>query len=1569
MAIYKDYVGLNICIYDPIEADFGCRRATQKTSGNPKDYSTGSMTIRGQLKYIEDYSDHEFSPAIRSISKDAFGKSPSQGQFYGQDYWANLQGYLVPGLNNIVVKQSYSTQSYNDPPDANSNTSVLTMPNRTSKVAVLLNLHRNGPYGYGSWKQVRASKNPLIRFQKRHSVFTFVKSPGNTYVRRDVGKYIQQQDRNSSIIRTTEPGVHGNQYPLQLIAGINFHDDESTDPDEISTKGVELKMSFGNETVFFANNKNNLFFNTISETDENYENLKDLYLNGALERDDSPIDEFTLLNYKQTIFPKQRYAYLNRTRSRIYFINRFWNNSRTDRDQTPVSNPIMRGFHPDTVIMRQSKWPLDADVDFKEYGAATKTTSDEVDTYAYRIGGRPFKGGFGAQDGSGILQNTYNRYMRGGYLNKYLNPSPRTPYPGSPGTGSTFVDYSKLSNFLTAACGYSILHTWPSILSTTSPSGMRNIAEYNNDNVETNPLPPYYQYLTLPTASLFRGLAAWDAPAQSGKAPFYETYQDYNQDIKLKGQGYSIVPEFRISSHVKEYQTLGVTEELSSIFELSGAYHKQYTPVGAKYPTPSHVFYEDVNATTEKKDDFYEVLSTSDFLKHFDLIQKDHNGFVDPKLITLRCKAIKKFLPYEGFYPAQRTVDISRQFYDSYSDNIKFVITASGGGSSNSDKFAPQFIMNPLFSPGVLFNSIKSGVAVDYPICSPQDKMSSPQGWDPVGIKCDNAYNQQPNYLLENEGFMVDGTTPRADVKTFYTQRVPFEALVQPERYLANRNIGPTDPHPFALGRTSALDNGNNSRGKGQFQVYSQWNGIGDSLYKKMVHNFLAEVPNFFLRDQSFSTISSLESQDPNFGNAVSGSFYTMRIKMNRSTDGRNKSVLGFGRTALQTPQDIVIVDSSDLLQVNSGESRIENFTMYSRPTAFGPPSAADGESGFYSSLSEVQFESGSSEKYKIHGLGSPLGTNYPYTPPYYHGDAYCDLIFECTESKKYTVDEILSSVKEYPYYTRWWWPDENDAFRDLTGYRNDYPTGTLGSNPAPYGYIAQIPEINGPYSDYAGGPWDRLIRKGKIKVAGPYTPHHSRLKWADGPWPVNPDDGHTQIALRPYSTDEETGRWTDGWEYGTGSYKAHRYASGTKWGPQSPTLLNANALQLNSTLNLFGKAIIKERTSQADESQLITEVANSETNDAKSRWVIQTKFETPILNFNSYTNLSQSSCTTTHVGGEQVPRGMWHQYGLDDDPAKGIFMQVSDIPKEWLKGALGIGYPLQDKKVKSLKDLCGFSSDPIKLGQAATVKQIGEVVAAVPFVEKNGLRKFFTIPREDIDEVIASLRREVSPGVFVAGGAPSSGLSVVNMVKMMKKYVFPPSMDFVKYPQIQPFAMYLFEFTHNFTKQDLTDMWQNLSPKIGTSFEESEVSISHELLASELLGGGVQKNTISEKGDVNTSAEAPPVPSEVQWMIFKVKQRAESNYFDKVVQNVSTTTPLKKRLAKVQSPKTGEKYDITYNWPYDFFSLVELVKIDAEVSFAKTEEVGQDARQISTIKRKTKRVPSLVRKAFGKKR
>lgn len=35
----------------------------------------------------------------------------------------------------------------------------------------------------------------------------------------------------------------------------------------------------------------------------------------------------------------------------------------------------------------------------------------------------------------------------------------------------------------------------------------------------------------------------------------------------------------------------------------------------------------------------------------------------------------------------------------------------------------------------------------------------------------------------------------------------------------------------------------------------------------------------------------------------------------------------------------------------------------------------------------------------------------------------------------------------------------------------------------------------------------------------------------------------------------------------------------------------------------------------------------------------------------------------------------------------------------------------------------------------------------------------------------------------------------------------------------------------------------------------------------------------------------------------------------------------------------TGKKSDVSFNWPYDFFSMVELIKLDAEIEFSNVDE------------------------------
>ena len=104
--------------------------------------------------------------------------------------------------------------------------------------------------------------------------------------------------------------------------------------------------------------------------------------------------------------------------------------------------------------------------------------------------------------------------------------------------------------------------------------------------------------------------------------------------------------------------------------------------------------------------------------------------------------------------------------------------------------------------------------------------------------------------------------------------------------------------------------------------------------------------------------------------------------------------------------------------------------------------------------------------------------------------------------------------------------------------------------------------------------------------------------------------------------------------------------------------------------------------------------------------------------------------------------------------------------------------------------------------------------------------------------------------------------------------------------------------------------MWQNLSPEIGNKFEAKSVIASHRLSKNELMDGQISDN--------------------LRWMVFKVKQKALDNYFEMLntsVKEEGFDFTLEKGITKNKND-----FDYSYNWPYDYFSLVELVKMDAEI-------------------------------------
>ncbi len=355
---------------------------------------------------------------------------------------------------------------------------------------------------------------------------------------------------------------------------------------------------------------------------------------------------------------------------------------------------------------------------------------------------------------------------------------------------------------------------------------------------------------------------------------------------------------------------------------------------------------------------------------------------------------------------------------------------------------------------------------------------------------------------------------------------------------------------------------------------------------------------------------------------------------------------------------------------------------------------------------------------------------------------------------------------------------------------------------------------------------------------------------------------------------------------------------------------IESNSMQLDASLNLLAKAETKKIIYDANTGKpTIAE------DGGQAVLTVQTKFETPMLNF------AEVSVTNPTHGSASIPRGMWHQYAQPpSSPDIGVFLSINDVPDNYIENALG-GVPAS---TGSLIDLLGFKTEEQRLGEVSETKKISEAIVAIPYIEKGGERKFFEISRKVVDEALLD--------------NPTVSNSVKQMVDSMQKYILPPKLDFVENPDaVDPFAMYIFEFEHVLDRDDLVDIWQGLPPKIGQAFDSEstqftsgkgphtsqiikEVEISHPLLVGELLN----KDNI---------------PSKLRWMVFKIKKKAQKNYFDKVIKDHASNggrfdSSKLTNVGRINSSK-GSSPKYTYNWPYDFFSLVELVKLDAEIEIS----------------------------------
>tara|TARA_R110000822_G_scaffold154585_3_gene294338 strand:- start:6418 stop:10845 length:4428 start_codon:yes stop_codon:yes gene_type:complete len=1445
----KDFVGINICIYDPIEDD------------------TGSF----------------------GVNTNTIGYNPSQTA--SPVYWyTSAVGY--------------------------GNTSALTKgPNL--KTLVLLNLHRNGPWGYSTWTQTRTSQNPLTRNQIRNNTYSFY-GPGDTV-------NIQGFDYNNKygpLEFKTEPMVSSKYKPLQYNFGYMMKDSRLAE--------FTLKADLTNECNFFTHDRMSELFAVELLTSEDYEQAKAMYLDNALNTSTNPIDSIELIKYRETVYPRESNTFLARTRQREKYLSGFWTGLRKSRNLKTFynmalgyGNYLIYNTASEGIIFDPSVWPLDTADDFSENIALVTPVNlypigfaSEVAHIAapYQLTGSSGATSTGTNLGRhssnhrGILQNTFSQF---GYFDQDAY-------------GLYTIKEQLTGYYLKDAPTYYHRHTTRKSTSIIAPSGM-NIGATSlmllTDTYMFCGDAPFQAHLDRTIFSTDN--AGKRTTVSASRPPFYDSYDKYTEYLRIVGKDYSLVPEFVISKNLEFYLNAYTTEKNLSFLSIQGASNSAIEVSDSASITPEFTHPTSFSNSSE----FYNTYSNSDFLKMFDIVEIDNKDTLAPSVIKLTCKAIKKFLPYNGFYASTRTVQIADQFYKSYSDMIK----VDNGGSqviyndndavlgsvvsptlpqrvelqtasawiadTNQSRIKP--INTAMFSPGILYNTIKSGIACDWPniqasygdsaVTAMKTSLLATDAHVPhtgnyttmVAETSFGSSSAEDDYCLVRKANVVNvsSTTSGWAVGSGhymdfsgtrkiprFDNRIPFEALSNPEEYMSNYTICDSEGH--ASGNTGLVNT---------------LSGVSDNKYKLMMNNFLAEVPRFFLKRKRFTTFQSLKQGSPNFGileGTAGDSIYGMRIKIRR-TMATNKETR------------ITETNSSSILVPQDSTSSRENFTMYSRPSAFGPATCGispphNREEGL------VSYKTYEADEYNHRS-----GYNFPFTPPYYHGESWCDILFLPTAAMtgKITIDQIFENSRMFQL--RFWQGNDNEFGTNLTDAGGTPLTG----------------------SNIAAGVIENIY------------------------------DGDMSLAnLAPTMTSTN----------GVGAHVAGMqfslfYTSGSTKVP-----INYNAMQVSSSLNIFTKSGTKEDVTSFNLGPITIETNTDNDNDA--RWIIQSKFETPTFNFNHVSNaglgFSSDSVSTgfsptslsindnslqvvpslvpsADTGSVVQPRGLWHQHGRIPNDDEGIFIEITDIPKDWYTETKTNIYEKEweisqltppefdstfpapktlppTSGLKSLADLVGFpKSDPVRVGELADRKIIKEAVIAVPFKSVQGRRKYFEIDRRDINDALESLKGEKISENTV-------GRSIIDQVELMQEYVIPPEMDFLSDESLDPFAMYMFEFKHELTQQDLSDIWQNILPDIGVSQEKAEVEISHELLSNELLG---TSRKFSNASKIIRDSKQTLFDSEIQWMVFKVKEQANKSYNN------------------LMYGKEKEEIGMSYNWPYDYFSLVELIKIEAEVELSDVQE------------------------------
>jgi hypothetical protein len=881
-----------------------------------------------------------------------------------------------------------------------------------------------------------------------------------------------------------------------------------------------------------------------------------------------------------------------------------------------------------------------------------------------------------------------------------------------------------------------------------------------------------------------------------GMTPFSDDIDKEVNDAKYLAKGYSMVPEFRISEHMDFYlneNNGNFLRENEGLFTITGS-----------------------EIASSEDDEFYKTYSTSELFSEFGDILEEHEDEASPTRLELKAKAVLKFLPYEGFYPIERTVQLAGLFSESYKDFVSTQSTAVYGDKTYSSAKNKVF-SQAFFSPGILYNSIKSGISVGFPTLtgSTIKKLG--------GVQIRQAYDESKD-IYDRQ---VDGLLFRTTTATGFGTRpykLPFESLIEPHKYLNNKIL-----FDLSVNQSGNLNDTNLSK------VNVLCGGRHKNNYSLSMHNFLASSISFFKENSNLSSLVSLPDNDPNHYYMSLNREYRMRVIL-RGCKNYNETEIFIraaeaGKTGANSELGVNISnDNSVLIEAHFAMTRTASwdfteptFKMYDRP--FFLNTELDGEaSGSYMhggsafgwlNLEEARFDINEPSNTRVTVVYASSSYDC-FTPAYYQGYAYADIIFKPFDEdgnidkndsdkrkRKFTLEQILNNIT-------------SSLYRYSSSPITDYY-----SRPENPSYLTVAP---------AGGGGSYL------------SSSNTKLEFHDCSYQIKQD--------------------------------------------------------ISDSVKLDG-VIRDKKIVFGEQGQIIQLEADNTSGD---RWAIYPKWETPIFDYSS-----ASPSLPVHFS-QSVAKGVWHQYGSDLSGEDGLFIQVIDPPGQFWRfpddtevdGIEDVS-SINIELTGSLAEVCGFNTEPIRVGGINNSFKIREAIVLVPYIKptKENRNRFIKIDQKVYDDAL-----------------PSS--TIGRMKQAMRRYVIPPKFDFMTYDgtsgrrKIDPIAMYFFEFEHEFDREDLKRIWHNVKPK--DILVESTVTIGHDFLDTELL---------------------TEYREDLRWLVFKVKQKADWNYYEKTLDSSDD----QRFQFQFDVNDQFKNPDYSYNWPFDFCSLIEYAKLEASVLLEAPEE------------------------------